>query len=40
MANHRKSGKQRRNSFIEGKGELGGADLNKESVGGNWELEV
>lgn len=27
-------------SFIEEKEELGGAVLNKESFGGNWELEV
>ena len=27
-------------SFIEEKGELGGAVINKESIGGNWEFEV
>lgn len=33
--------KQRRgNSFIEEKGKLGGAVVNKKSIGGNWEVEV
>ena len=30
----------RRNSFTEEKGKLGGAVLNKKSIGGNWEFEV
>jgi len=33
--------KQRRgNCFIEEKGKLGGAVVNKKSIGGNWEVEV
>ena len=33
--------KQRRgNSFIEEKGKLGEAVVNKKAIGGNWELEI
>lgn len=32
--------KTRNHSFLEGKGKLGGAVINKEPIGGNWVFKV